>query len=383
MEDINITEIVNQVFLKAVNEGASDIHFEPLKEKMIIRFRVDGLLRVVSEIEPNLISLIIAKIKILANLDTTGLPRAQEGKIRFVREAKEVDLRVSVFPTNLGECIVIRILESIKVFEDFKGLGFTQQQTEIINSVIEKPYGLILVTGPNGSGKSSTLFTMLHKLIKPEINVATLEDPVEREIFMARQTQINPEIGLTFASGLRYLLRQDPDIIMVGEIRDKETAQIAVEAAVTGHLVLATFHTNNAAGAVVRLVNMDIEPFLIASALKLITGQRLARQLCNDCKKKYDPPKELFKKIEDNQISNFYHTEGCEKCNQKGIKGRTGIHEVLKISKEMQELIFTNPSDEQINILAKSQGMINLRSMAMQKVNEGAISLEEALRITE
>lgn len=383
---VDIVKLVDDIFIQANNEGASDIHFEPIREKMIIRFRVDGILRIVFEGDLSLYEFILARIKILAGLETTGQPRPQEGNIKFKYQEGDddfVDLRVSVFPTSTGECIVIRVLERKKFFGDYQELGLTPEQVNILETIIQKPYGLILVTGPNGSGKSTTLFTILNKLNTTEKSLVTLEDPVERKIEMVRQTNVDPEIGLTFAGGLRYLLRQDPDIMMVGEIRDRETARISIQSAVTGHLVLATIHTNNAAGAIVRLINMGIEPFLLASALKLVTAQRLARTNCPACKQEYNPPAELKKMLGAPEDTKFYHALGCDECNQRGAKGRQGIHEILTINKEIQELILRKPSDEEINEVAVRNGMVTLRQAAMQKVYQGTISIEEALRLTE
>jgi type IV pilus assembly protein PilB len=351
---------------------------------MVVRYRIDGLLRVISSGNKELREFIFSRIKIMADVETTGLPRPQEGNIKFEYKKDEfVDLRVSIFPTDLGECCVIRILESTKYFDNYKNLGFTDEQVKILEETIHKPYGLILVTGPNGSGKSTTLFTILNKLNTPERSLVTLEDPVERKLDMVRQTNINPEIGLTFASGLRYLLRQDPDIIMVGEIRDKETAKIAVQAAMTGHLVLATIHTNNAAGAIVRLNNMGVEPFLISSALRFVSAQRLARLNCPYCREEYEPPRELLEKLDAPKSIKFYHSVGCEKCNFKGVKGRIGVHEILVVTKKIQELILRKPSDEHINQVAIEEGMMTLRQAALAKAYEGLISIEEAIRLTE
>jgi len=380
---IDIVKIVNDVLQDAINEGASDIHFEPTFDGFIVRYRVDGILQVVSEGDSNLYNFILSRIKILAGIETTGLPRPQEGNIKFDVNESYVDLRVSIFPTDLGECIVARILESKKFFGSYKDLGYTNEQEDIVESRVHRPFGLILVTGPNGSGKSTTLFTMLNRLNSPEKSVVTLEDPVERKIKNVRQTNIDPDINLTFATGLRYLLRQDPDIIMVGEIRDKETAQIAVQAAITGHLVLATIHTNNAAGAVVRLINMGVEPFLLSSALKFVSAQRLARLNCPHCKKEYNPPEELIKRLDAPQSIKFYTADGCNKCNRKGKKGRIGVHEVLTVNKTIQDMILGKPSDEQINKVAIEEGMVTLRSAAMQKAYDGEISIEEAIRLTE
>jgi type IV pilus assembly protein PilB len=338
---------------------------------------------VVYEGDKTLYDFVLGRIKIMAEMETTGLPRPQEGNIKFKYQEGYVDLRVSVFPTCLGEAVVIRVLESEKFFGNYADLGFTADQVTTIDKIVKKPYGLILVTGPNGSGKSTTLFTILTKLNSPERSLVTLEDPVERKIEMVRQTNIDPNIGLTFAEGLRYLLRQDPDVIMVGEIRDKETAKIALEAAITGHLVLATIHTNNAAGAIVRLVNMGIEPFLLSTALKFVSAQRLARLNCPYCKKEYDPPRELIRVLGAPEGIKFFHSEGCEKCNNKGMKGRRGIHELLVITKTIQDLILLKPTDEQINELAIKEGMMTLREAALQKVYKGEISIEEAIRLTE
>lgn len=380
---VDIIKIVNDIFTDAVNEGASDIHIEPTREGLIIRYRVDGVLKVVSEGDKELREFIISRIKVLSTMETTGKPRPQEGNIKFTMGEDYVDLRVSIFPTSMGECVVIRVLESKKYYENYQDLGFTDAQVSVINDVVRKPYGLVLVTGPNGSGKSTTLFTVLNKLNIPERSIVTLEDPVERKINMVRQTNIDPEIGLTFADGLRYLMRQDPNIIMVGEIRDVETAQIAVQASVTGHLVLATIHTNNAAGAIVRLLNMGVEPFLLSSALKFVSAQRLARLNCESCRKEYEPPKELLNRLDAPQSIKFYHSIGCDNCNGEGVKGRQGVHEILVINKDLQNLIMQKPSDEQINKMAAEAGMMSLHQASLQKAYDGVISIEEAIRLTE
>lgn len=380
---IDIIKIVNDIFAQAIDAGASDVHIESTYEGMVIRYRVDGILKVISEGDKMLRDFIISRIKVMATLKTTGLAQPQEGNIKFKQGDVDVDMRISIFPTSTGECVVVRILETDKYFGDFRELGLLDEQVAAIEEIIQRPYGLVLVTGPNGSGKSTTLFTILNRLNKPEKSLVTLEDPVERKIDMVRQTNINPDINLTFASGLRYLLRQDPDIIMVGEIRDKETAQIAIQAAITGHLVLATIHTNNAAGAIVRMINMGVEPFLLSSALKFVTAQRLARVNCSHCKKEYEPPLELLKRIDAPQSIKFYHSTGCETCNHEGVKGRIGVHELIVITKSIQDMTLLKPSDEQINKIAVDEGMITLRQAALQKVYDGTISIEEAIRLTE
>jgi len=380
---IDIVKIVSDIFKDAIDRGASDVHFEPTVDGFIVRYRTDGILQIISEGDLNLYAFILARIKILAGQETTGLPRPQEGNIKFETKKNYVDLRISIFPTSQGECIVARILESKKFFGSYRDLGFSEEQEGIVEGTVHRPFGLILVTGPNGSGKSTTLFTMLNRLNSPEKSLVTLEDPVERKIQNVRQTNIDPDIKLTFAAGLRYLLRQDPDIIMVGEIRDKETAQIAVQAAITGHLVLATIHTNNAAGAVVRLINMGVEPFLLSSALKFVSAQRLARLSCTHCKEEYSPPEEMLNRLSAPKSIKFYHSVGCDKCNRRGMSGRVGVHEVLTVNKTIQNMILEKPSDEQINKVAIEEGMISLREAGLQKAYDGDISIEEAIRLTE
>jgi len=375
--------LVNRIVAAAIDDGVSDVHIEPNPQGLIVRFRIDGILKVVAEVPLPLVHSLSARIKIMSQIDTTGLPRPLEGNMKFVHNNTKVDLRISIFPTSYGECIVMRVLKSVKEFGNYEKLGFTKEQSKLVADTIQKPYGLILVTGPTGSGKSTTLFTVLDKLNEVGRSLVTLEDPVERKIDMVRQTQINPEIGLTFASGLRYLLRQDSDIIMVGEIRDKETAEISVQASITGQLVLATIHTNNAAGSIVRLINMGVEPFLLTSALRLVTAQRLARLNCPDCKEEYIPARELLSKVGIAPGSKFYRSKGCDKCNNKGIIGRFGIHEVLPITEKIEAAIYDNPSDDHIMELAKNEGMITLHDVAMEKAKEGLISMEEVLRLTE
>jgi type II secretory ATPase GspE/PulE/Tfp pilus assembly ATPase PilB-like protein len=379
----DIIKAVNDIIAKAIEQSASDIHFEPQSEELIVRYRLDGILRIVFKAPLSMRQLIVSRIKVMCQLDTTGLPRPQEGNIKFVVNDKRVDLRVSILPTCYGECVVMRVLESVSVYQEVEDLGFTPEQAALVKNTIKKPYGLVLVTGPTGSGKSTTLFSLLDRLNEPGKCMVTLEDPVERKVDMVRQTQINPDMGLTFASGLRYMLRQDPDVVMVGEIRDRETAQISVQAAITGQLVLSTVHTNGAAGAVIRLIDMGVEPFLLSSALQFVTAQRLARVNCPNCIEAYKPSSELAKLLGIPEDSGLYRSKGCDACNFKGFKGRIGIHEVLPITKEIEELILTSPSDDQIALLAKQAGMMTLREAAVRKALEGVISAEEVIRLTE
>jgi len=382
-EQFDATGIVNSILNDGIKESVSDIHFQPLSTKMIVRFRLDGALSPFYECSLEEYKLIISRIKVMASLDITGPNHPQEGHISFRYDNRDVDFRVSIFPTSNGEAAVLRILESSDNFQSYKDLGLSEEQVATFEEISHRPYGLVLVTGPTGSGKSTTLFTTLKKLNTPERSLVTLEDPVERRLEMVRQSEIVSEIGFTFAEGLRYLLRQDPDVLMVGEIRDRETARIAVQAAITGHLVLATTHTNNAASAVVRLINMGVEPYLLASALKMVSSQRLASRLCSECKTAYSLDDDIVKKYSLSSDMNLMHAEGCFKCNSRGTKGRIGLHEVLVIDKEIKRLIVSQPSDEQINESARKNGMKTLRQSAMEKVSEGVISLEEAIRLTE
>jgi type IV pilus assembly protein PilB len=382
--DSDVTVFANRIIASAIELKASDIHFEPHRHGMGVRYRIDGSLREATEVPEKMMSHMVARIKVMAELSTTGLPRPQEGNIKFEYKGEwEVDLRVSVFPNSYGECIVMRVLESVKLYEDFRQLGFLDYQASIIEEVVKRPYGLVLVTGPTGSGKSTTLFTMLDRLNSIERSLVTLEDPVERQMEGVRQTQVNPDVGLTFASGLRYLLRQDSDIIMVGEIRDEETAKIAIQAAITGQLVFSTIHTNNAIGAIIRLLNMGIEPFLITSALQMVTAQRLARRNCKYCKEEYRPPKELLRRINAAPDAVFYRSTGCAECQFKGISGRFGLHEVLPVNRKIEDVILSNPSEEAISAVAREKGMATLHDVAMEKAYEGEISLEEVFRLIE
>ncbi len=381
--ETDIIKIVNDIIVQAIMQGASDIHIEPQVAELVIRYRVDGLLKIIHKAHLQTGQLIVSRIKVMCQLDTTGQPRPQEGNIKFSFGERSVDLRVSIFPTSHGEVVVLRILESVKIYTNYELLGFMPEQARVVEETIKRPFGLILVTGPTGSGKSTTLFTMLDKLNDPARSLVTLEDPVERKLDMARQTQINPETGLTFAAGLRYLLRQDPNIIMVGEIRDSETADIAVQAAITGSLVISTIHTNNAAGAIVRLINLGVEPFLLSTALRLVTAQRLARMNCPECLAEYTPPQELYSALGLDPARKFYKSTGCQACNQLGVRGRIGVHQVLTVNDDIQALILKNPSDEQVDQLAVKNGMMTLRNAALAKAYEGVISIEEVVRLTE
>jgi len=381
--DSMFIKLVDLLLEYGYQNKASDIHIEPYARKVQVRFRIDGIMHDVLEVPKSLSEFIIARIKILAKMRTDEHRSAQDGKLSFKSGENKIDVRVSIVPVTQGENLVLRILSDKNRKFSLNDLGIGDNDLVKINKAIKNPHGMILVTGPTGSGKTTTLYAVLKILNKREVHIATIEDPVEYDIEGVSQIQVDTKTNLTFAKGLRAIVRQDPDIIMVGEIRDKETAKIALEAAITGHLVLATIHTNNAAGAIVRLINMGIEPFLLSTALKFVSAQRLARHNCPNCKKEYDPPKELIRTLGAPEGIKFYHSEGCDKCNGKGMKGRRGIHELLSITKGIQDLILLKPTDEQINELAIKEGMMTLREAALQKVYKGEISIEEAIRLTE
>ena len=339
-ESAPVIRLVNMMIMQALDEGASDIHIEPESDGVRIRNRVDGVLHLSSEFPKKIQMDIAARIKIMAKLDIAETRKPQDGKIRLKLGDRDLDIRVSTFPTNYGENIVMRLLEQSKVLIGLADLGMEPAILRAMESLIHKPYGMVLVTGPTGSGKTTTLYSALNAINTVDKNIITIEDPIEYQIPMIRQTQVNPKAGLTFATGLRSILRQDPDVILVGEIRDAETADIAIQAALTGHLVFSTIHTNDAPGAVARLVDMQIEPFLIASALVGVMGQRLVRTVCERCKQPYSVGKEMADSLSIKDLSgSFYRGKGCAACHETGYSGRLGIFEVLNIDDGIRQLI--------------------------------------------
>lgn len=397
-EEAPISKVVAVILRHAVDGKASDIHIEPSRDKLRVRFRLDGVLHPSIFLPMRILPAIVARIKILSNLkiDETRVP--QDGRFSAKIEDRVIDFRVSTFPTILGEKAVMRILDPGERKIDFKGLGITGRNLEAIKRGLEKSYGMILSTGPTGSGKTTTLYSVLSLFNKETVNIMTLEDPVEYFIEGVNQSQIKPEIGYTFGSGLRYMLRQDPDIIMVGEIRDEETASLAIHAALTGHILLSTLHTSNTLGVIPRLIDMGIEPFLLPSTLSLTIAQRLLRRLCPYCKKKVKANKEARKKIID-EIEKIplaakkeikiekdlyiYEPMGCKRCNNMGYSGRIGIFEILEMTKNLEKIILKEPSEATIREEADRQGMVNMKQDGMLKVLEGVTSLEEVLRVAE
>ena len=360
VEDPPVIRLVNMMIMQAVQEGASDIHIEPEENKILIRFRIDGVLRHEKSPPKHFQSAIVSRIKVLANLDIAERRRPQDGRFQLKMDNRAIDIRVSCVPTSYGENIVMRLLDSRSVLFGLGQLGFSPEVLVIYEKLLKRPNGIILVTGPTGSGKTSTLYASLNSINTPDKNIITIEDPVEYRIEGIRQIQVNPQVELTFANGLRSILRQDPDVIMVGEIRDVETAEIAIQAALTGHLVFATLHTNDAAGAVTRLVDMGIEPFLIASSIAGVVAQRLVRTFCKDCKGK-----------------------GCKSCHDAGFKGRLAINELMTVNEEIRDLILKKASADELNKAAVKAGMVTMRADGLEKVSHNITSKEEVYRVTQ
>ena len=384
--DAPVIRIVNSILIEALRKGASDIHIEPMEKSVRLRNRVDGVLYEAPSPPKNLQNAIISRLKIMSQLDIAERRVPQDGRFKIKALGKEVDVRVSMLPTVHGEKIVMRILDKSALVPNLEALNLDQMSLDNFEYALSQPYGMILVTGPTGSGKTTTLYSALQELNKIGTNIITTENPVEYQLHGINQVQINPVVGLTFASALRSILRQDPDVVMVGEIRDKETATIAVEAALTGHMVLSTLHTNDAAGAIARLVDMGIEPFMLSSSLLLTQAQRLYRKLCSVCKKPIDIPTELLKRSRIDtstmQDTQFYQQAGCPKCNSIGYKGRGGIMEILLVDEVIRRTILESSEADAIKRMAVENGMRTLREAGLARVREGQTSIEEIMRVT-
>jgi len=376
-----IVKFTNKIIGQALKERASDIHFEPDEKNLRIRFRVDGILRIVAEAPESMKTPVVSRIKIISKLNIAEKRKPQDGQFEMAVEGKKIDFRVSTFPTIYGEACVLRILDKTSVMIGLSDLGFLSETLIKFSALIRSPYGIILVTGPTGSGKTTTLYAALDAVRSEEDNIMTLEDPVEYHLPMIRQAQINLKAGLTFASGLRSILRQDPDIIMVGEIRDGETAEIAVQSALTGHLVFSTLHTNNACGAITRIIDMGIEPFLVSSTVIGILAQRLARRVCEFCKEPYHPAGQLSH-LNLSTSTNLFKGKGCSECNNTGYRGRIGLYELLIIDNNLRKMIIEKASSEDIQKFAITKGFKLMRDDGLEKVKKGITTLEEVLRIT-
>jgi type IV pilus assembly protein PilB len=380
-EEAPVVRLVNSILSQGVREGASDIHISPEKDHVQIRFRVDGKLHEVPAPPKSMFLPIISRLKILANMDIALSRVPQDGRFTVKMKNKDINIRASTIPSIYGENLVLRLLDTSSSIYSLELLGMNERDRQRLESIITKPYGMILSTGPTGSGKSTALYAILKKINQPDINIITVEDPVEYRIDKIRQVQLNRKAGMTFASGLRSILRQDPDVIMVGEIRDAETASIGVQAALTGHRVLSTLHTNDAAGAMTRLMDMGIEPFLVSSVMLVSFAQRLVRKVCPHCRTPHTPSPEATKywRLSETDISGFVTGQGCFNCLNSGYKGRTGVYEVLVIDDLVQEMILKRKSAHEINRAAIEAGnLTTLRDNALEKVIQGITSLEEA-----
>jgi len=385
-DEAPVVRLVNMILVDAIRRGASDIHLEPYEKVFRVRFRVDGVLHEIMTPPKRLETALTSRVKIMSTMDIAERRLPQDGRIKLRYNQREIDFRVSTLPTIFGEKTVLRILDKESLQLDLTMLGFDPWSLEQFNKAIHQPYGMILITGPTGSGKTTTLYSAIHTINSPDVNIMTAEDPVEYNLKGVNQVQINEGIGRTFGAALRSFLRQDPDVILVGETRDLETAQIGIRAALTGHLVLSTLHTNDCPGTVARLLDMGIPPFLVSSALTLILAQRLGRKICKDCKQPYEADEESL--VPYGHVPQglgkvqFYKGKGCHTCSFTGMKGRVAVYEVMPIGDELRELILRNAPTAEILQLALAQGMKTLRQNALQKVIDGVTTLEEVLRVT-
>jgi len=387
IEAAPVVRLVNLILMEAIKRGASDIHLEPYEKVMRVRYRVDGVLHEIMRPNMGLRDAIVSRLKILARLDISERRIPQDGRIKLrLSRAKTVDFRVSVLPTLFGEKVVMRLLDPSNLQLDMTKLGYEGQSLAWLKEAIHKPYGMVLVTGPTGSGKTVSLYSAVSELNQPGVNISTAEDPVEFNFMGINQVNVNTGIGLDFPAVLRSFMRQDPDVILIGEIRDYETAAIGIKAALTGHMVLATLHTNDAPSTMARLINMGIEPFLVGSAINLISAQRLARCICPDCKiPETIPPAALLNAgVPKDDLIDFHpqHGKGCKTCNGTGYKGRTGIYQVMPVFDALREAVYAGENSDKLNAIAVSHGIKTLRMAALDKVKSGDISFEECLRIT-
>lgn len=386
-QDAPIIRLANLILLKALESRASDIHIEPFEKVLRVRYRVDGVLEETKNPPKSVQSALISRFKIMSGLDIAEHRLPQDGRFRTRFKGHDIDFRVSILPCYHGEKIVMRVLDKSSLTLDLDGLGFAAQAMTAFQEALARPFGMILLTGPTGSGKTTTLYSALHKLNSPDANIITVEDPIEYELFGVNQVQVRSEIGLSFAAGLRSILRQDPDIIMVGEIRDEETADIAVKAALTGHLMLSTLHTNDASSVYTRLIDMGMEPFLVQSSVALAAAQRLLRRVCPDCKEAIRVPPDVLERIQytsmpDAPPPNFVRGRGCGKCKDTGYRGRLAVIEAMTNYPELQDLIMTRKPASDIKRMATECGMRTLRQNALEKAAEGVTTIEEVLRVS-
>jgi type IV pilus assembly protein PilB len=378
-----VIRLVNYVIYNAVKEGASDIHIEPAEHSMRVRYRIDGKLHKSLEVPLHLLSAVTSRIKIMASMDISERRLPQDGRVHVLLEGRKIDLRVSTFPSTRGEKTAIRVLDTRSISLNLEDLGFGEDVLRRFQQNIRAPNGIVLATGPTGSGKSTTLYAALNAISSMENNVCTVEDPIEYHLPLINQFQVQSKIGMTFSAALRTLLRQDPDVIMVGEIRDEETAHTAIQAAMTGHLVFSTLHTNDACSAITRLINMGVEPYLIGAAMNMILAQRLVRRICTKCRTSFEPARTMRKAVERMgfEFNEFYKGVGCKSCRNTGFKGRIGVHELLVISDEMRDAIVADPTINKLRKIALADGMLTLAQDGFRKVREGITTIEEIFHI--
>lgn len=380
-----IIKLVNHILYQAVKRGASDIHIEPFEKELQIRYRIDGILYPAFNPPKRTQAALVSRLKIMANLNIAEKRQTQDGRMQIKVADKPFDIRVSILPVSFGERVVMRLLDKSKTFGALTNLGLSKRDYEVLEQGVRQPNGILLITGPTGSGKTSTLYSILSELNSPEVNIITVEDPVEYQMQGIGQVQVNEKIGLTFAAALRSILRQDPDIVMIGETRDQETAQIAIQAALTGHLVLSTLHTNSAAATITRLIDMGVEPFLIASTVTVVVAQRLVRRLCENCKQVYKPTAELLRRLGmtegDAKKITFYEAKGCDECLQTGYKGRLAIFEIMKMSHAVSRLTIDRADTALIQAQAVKDGMTLLVQDGIEKIKEGITTIDEVLSV--
>src|SRR3954470_8520771 len=380
-----IIRFVNYVIFDAIKQGASDIHLEPKEKALKVRYRIDGVLFESMNPPFQMHSAIVSRLKIMSNLDISERRLPQDGRIRAVVHGRKVDLRLSTLPTAYGEKVVMRILDNRSISVGLDDLGFAENELTIWKNSIDQPHGIILVTGPTGSGKTTTLYASLRQMDAGKLNISTVEDPIEYHLGSVNQTQVHAKIGMTFAAALRALLRQDPDVVMLGEIRDPETAEIAVQASLTGHLVLSTLHTNDAPSSITRLINIGLEPYLISAAVNAILAQRLVRKVCQQCKEPFEPTDEMkeFLTLQGFAESTFFKGKGCDRCRKTGYSGRLGIYELMLMEDAMRDIVTRNPDVNQLRKLARERGLVTLREDGLKKVLKGLTTVDEILRVTE
>jgi type IV pilus assembly protein PilB len=382
VNDAPVIRLVNVIVQEAIQDRASDIHIEPYEKTLRLRYRIDGVLQERPSPPKKFQNAILSRIKILSEMDIAERRLPQDGRFKVRLEGKDIDFRVSSIPMPNGEKIVIRILDQSNLHLDLKDLGFTQEELDKFETQIHKPWGMILVTGPTGSGKSTTLYSALSTINTPTKNIITIEEPIEYQLYGINQVQAREEIGLTFADGLRAFLRQDPDIIMVGEIRDTETVEVAIKAALTGHLVFSTLHTNDAPSSITRMINMGVEPFLVTASLNMLVAQRLVRRICKHCREKFTPSADLCERIGLEAATDFFRGSGCNECKSTGYRGRVALYEILTMTESIRDIVMVGGNSSQIKKIAMEEGMRSLRQSGVLKIREGVTTIEEVLAST-